>query len=148
MKTILTLLLLISLISCNYSRWTGGERPSACVINFGAQQHIDDFVAGDIAVVGFHSDSLEGWKYTLDTVKKMYQAYLLEQAITEIAGYYYTHQGAKVASSQALGLQKLKNAKSVADAKAQLSVLKEANRSAEALAPLARPEILPALPVR
>lgn len=61
-----------------------------------------------------------------EAVRKMWSAYLMEQGLEYIAGQYYTLQGAKVASSKAIELEKLKNAASEAEAAAKLAELKAA----------------------
>ncbi len=81
----------------------------------------------DAMSTGFHAKNFnqsKGLKIVGDTVLKIWRAYLLEKGLEFLSGQYYTHQGKVVDSATTVKLEELRNAKSVADAEAQLEILK------------------------
>lgn len=60
---------------------------------------------------------------TLATVKSMWTNYLLSQGLKYVAGKYFNYQGKVINSDTTIELEKLRNAKSVADANARLKEL-------------------------
>lgn len=58
-----------------------------------------------------------------DTVKEMFDSWLIYKGLVYSLGKYYGHEGKVVDSATTIELEKLRNAKSVADAEAQLKIL-------------------------
>lgn len=82
----------------------------------------------DINAQGMKVAKLETSKSLTEVAKlvsKMWNAYLVQQGLQWIGGKYYDHQNNLVAANQAVKLEELRNAKSIADANAKLAELKQ-----------------------
>ena len=76
---------------------------------------------------GFEAEGMnqsKGLQLVADTVKEMWQNYLLAEGLKYLAGKYYDHQGALVDADTTLKLEELRNAASAAEAEHALEVLK------------------------
>lgn len=120
----LPLILLVSLLlqSCASPYLTDGTA-KAFLPNVGGIMVIEELSVGTIHLRGYKSDTVEGFKATLASVQKMWSTYLITRGLEFVAGRYYDHAGKQIASSQAVRLEELRNAKSVADADAALKLL-------------------------
>jgi hypothetical protein len=89
----------------------GGKDPSGATWAIGmAGTDADEL---DVTTAGLHGKKInqsKGMKIVADTVKKMWDAYLLLKGVEFITGQYYTLEGAKVNQTTTLELEKLRNA--------------------------------------
>ncbi len=95
-----------------------------------------DYGALDVTREGFHAvkmNQTKGFKVAADLVQKSFSNYLMAAGLKYVAGKYYDAKGAEVDAAKTVDLEKLRNAKSEADAAAALKTL-EANHAAEAAA--------------
>lgn len=78
---------------------------------------------------GLHIKDLnqsKGLQIAGDTIKKMFDSYLLAEGLKFLAGEYYNLEGAKVGSAQTIELEKLRNAASEAEFAHQLKMMEAA----------------------
>lgn len=75
----------------------------------------------------------KGLKLVADTVNKMWSNYLIAKGLEYVSGKYYDRQNNIVSTDKTIQLEKLRNAKSVADAEAAQKVL-DSTLAAEAAA--------------
>lgn len=76
---------------------------------------------------GFEAEEMnqsKGLQTVADTVKQMWQSYLMLKGFEFLTGKYYTHEGKLVDSATTIKLEELRNAASVAEAENALKVLK------------------------
>jgi len=95
-------------------------------------QEVNHTAAG-FAAAGMNQT--EGLKIAADTVNKMWSNYLIAKGLEYVSGKYYDHKNNLVSTDKTIQLEKLKNAKSVADAEAAQKVL-DSTLAAEAAAGL------------
>jgi hypothetical protein len=131
MKTFLTLfmgcvLLPFFLSSCASGKGEGWQFTSLAT----------DYGTLDVTRDGFRATKMNqttGFKQAVDLVQKSFSNYLLAAGLKYVTGKYYDNKNAEVSAATTVDLEKLRNAKSSADAAAALKTL-EANHAAEAAA--------------
>ncbi len=114
------------LISCATGKGDGWQFTSVAT----------DYGKLDVTREGFHAvkmNQTKGFKIGADLVQKSFSNYLTAWGIKFVAGKYYDAKGAELDAAKTVDLEKLRNAKSEADAAAALKTL-EANHAAEAAA--------------
>lgn len=124
-RTVLTAILcaaLAAVTSCMVASGTDPSTGAKWAIGM-AGTDADDLNVTPAGLHGKKINQSKGLKIVSDTIKKMWDAYLLAKGLEFLAGQYYTLEGAKVNQTTTLELEKLRNAKSIADAEAQLKLL-------------------------
>lgn len=127
------------LIGCSHDTFTDGTA-RASMTNFGSNRKAARIKVGDILIEGWEDNATPALQSVLATVEKAWKGYLLNAGLKFVAGKYYDQQGKVLAADHTVKLEKLRNAKSIADAENALKVL-QANHAAEAAA--AAPAALP-----
>lgn len=141
----LSLLLLVFfcflVVGCSHDTFTDGTA-RASMTNFGSNKKAARIQVGGILIEGWEDNATPALQSVLATVEKAWKGYLVNAGLKFVAGKYYDQQGKVLAADQTAKLEKLRNAKSAADADNALKVL-QANHAAEAAA-AAAPATLPA----
>jgi hypothetical protein len=87
---------------------------------------LTDYGTLDVTEAGFKASKMnqtKGGQILADFVQKSFSNYLMAWGLKYVTGKYYDAKGAEVDAAKTVDLEKLRNAKSVADAEAAQKVL-------------------------